>query len=68
MSVLVPLCVAQFMAADGAAAKVRMMPYGHDDIIREFVKKVVGTQMDFSFARACAAAVDDALVEAAAKS
>ena len=68
MSVLVPLCVAQFMANDGAVAKIKMTPYGHDDVIREFVKKVVDTQMDFSFARACAAGVDDALAKNAAKS
>ena len=67
MSVLVPLCVTQFMAADGAVAKIKMTPYGHDDVVREFVKKVVDTQMDFSFARACAAAVDDALAKTAAK-
>ncbi len=67
MSVLVPLCVAQFMAADGAVAKIKMTPYGHDDVIREFVKKVVDTQMDFSFSRACAAAVDGALAKTAAK-
>jgi hypothetical protein len=68
MSVLVPLCVVQFMAADGAVAKIKMTPYGHDDVVREFVKKVVDTQMDFSFARACATAVDDALAKTAAKS
>lgn len=67
MSVLVPLCVVQFTAADGAVAKIKMTPYGHDDVVREFVKKVVDTQMDFSFARACAAAVDDALAKTAAK-
>ena len=67
MSVLVPLCVAQFMATDGAVAKIKMTQYGHDDVIREFVKKVVDTQMDYSFARACAAAVDDALAKTAAK-
>jgi hypothetical protein len=67
MSVLVPLCVAQFMATDGAVTKIKMTQYGHDDVIREFVKKVVDTQMDYSFARACAAAVDDALAKTAAK-
>jgi hypothetical protein len=67
MSVLVPLCVAQFMATDGAVAKIKITQYGHDDVIREFVKKVVDTQMDYSFARACAAAVDDALAKSAAK-
>ena len=67
MSVLVPLCVAQVMATDGAVAKIKITQYGHDDVIREFVKKVVDTQMDYSFARACATAVDDALAKTAAK-
>jgi hypothetical protein len=67
MSVLVPLCVTQVMATDGAVAKIKMTPYGHDDVIREFVTKVVDTQMDFTFARACAAAVDDALAKTAVK-
>jgi hypothetical protein len=69
MSVLVPLCVAQFMAADGAVAKIKGTPsYGQDDVVREFVKTVAGTQMDYSFARACAAAVSDTLNKSAAKS
>jgi hypothetical protein len=34
MSVLVPLCVAQFMATDGAVAKIKITQYGHDDVIR----------------------------------
>jgi hypothetical protein len=29
------------MAIDGAVAKVKLMPHGHDDVLREFVKKVV---------------------------
>jgi hypothetical protein len=69
MSILVPLCVAQFVATDGAVAKIKVTPvYSHDDIVREFVKKVADTQMDYSFARACAAGVDDALAKSAAKS
>jgi hypothetical protein len=68
MSMLFPLCVAPFIANDGAVAKIKMTLYGHDDVIREFVTKVVDTQIDFSFARACAAAVDDALAKTAAKS
>ena len=69
MSVLIPLCVAQFMAADGAVAKIKVTPsYSHDDVVREFVKTVVGTPMDYSFARACAAAVDVTLAKSAAKS
>jgi hypothetical protein len=55
------------MANDGAVTKIKMTPYGHDDVIREFVKKVADTQMDFSFARACGAAVDDALARTAGK-
>jgi hypothetical protein len=69
MSVLVPLCVAQFMVTDGAVAKLKLAPqYAHDDVVREFVKKVADTPMDYSFARACAAAVDDAVAKSAAKS
>jgi hypothetical protein len=66
MSALVPLCVTQFMATDGAVTKLKLTPYGHDDVIREFVKKVMDTEMDYSFARACAAAVDQALAKSAA--
>jgi hypothetical protein len=36
-------------------------------VVREFVKKVVDTDMDYSFARACALGVDDALTKTAAK-
>ena len=48
MSVLVPLCVTQFLATDGAVAKLKLTQYGHDDVVREFVKKVVDTEMDYS--------------------
>jgi hypothetical protein len=69
MSVLVPLCVAQFMAVDGAVTKIKVTPsYNHDDVVREFVKTVAGTQMDYSFARLCATAVDDTLAKTASKS
>ena len=69
MSVLVPLCVAQFMAADGAVAKIKLAPsYNHDDVVREFVKTVAGTEMDYSLALLCATAVDDTLAKTAAKS
>jgi Flp pilus assembly protein protease CpaA len=67
MSVLVPLCVTQFMGTDGAVAKLKLTQYGHDDVVREFVKKVVDTEMDYSFARACASGVDGALAKTAAK-
>jgi len=68
MSILVPLCVAQFIATDGAVAKFKATTtYNHDDVVREFVKKVLDTEMDYSFARACAAAVDESLAKNAAK-
>jgi hypothetical protein len=67
MSVLVPLCVTQFMVTDGALAKLKLTQYGHDDVVREFVKKVGDTEMDYSFARACASGVDDSLPKTAAK-
>jgi alpha/beta superfamily hydrolase len=68
MSVLVPMCVTQFMASDGAMAKLKLTPqYGRDDVVREYVKKVAETQMDYSFARACAAALDEAVAKTAAK-
>ena len=69
MSVLVPLCVAQFMATDGAVTKIKAEPsYKRYEVVREFVKTVAGTEMDYSFARLCAAAVDDTLAKSAAKS
>jgi hypothetical protein len=68
-SILVPLCVAQFMATDGAVTKIKATPsYNHDDIVREFVKTVVDTPVDYSLARACAAAIDEVLAKSAAKS
>jgi alpha/beta superfamily hydrolase len=67
MSVLVPICAAQFLAIDGAVAKLKATPYNHDDVVREFVKKVVNTDMDYSLARACSTAVDASLAKTAAK-
>ncbi|MCA6116034.1 hypothetical protein J6524_14190 [Bradyrhizobium sp. WSM 1738] len=69
MSVLVPMCVAQFTAADGALTKFKAAgPYSRDNVIGEFVKTVASTNMDYSFARACAAGVEAELSKAAAKS
>jgi hypothetical protein len=69
MSVLVPLCVAQFITIDGAVTKIKAEPsYNHYEVVREFVKTVAGTEMDYSFARLCATAVDDTLAKSAAKS
>ena len=68
MSVLVPLCVAQFIATDGAVTKIKAEPsFNHYEVVREFVKTVAGTEMDYSFARLCATAVDDTLAKSAAK-
>jgi hypothetical protein len=58
---------ARSMTATAAVAKLKLMQYGHDDVVREFVNKVVDTEMDYSFARACASGIDDALTKTAAK-
>ena len=69
MSVLVPLCVAQFTAAEGAVAKFKAAgPYSKDNVIGEYVKIVALTSMDYSFARACAAGVEAELSKTATKS
>jgi hypothetical protein len=59
MSVLVPMCVTQFTAADGAIAKFKAASsYSKDNVIGEFVKTVASTSMDYSLARACVAGVE----------
>jgi hypothetical protein len=69
MSVLVPMCVAQFTAADGAVTKFKAAgSYSRDNVIGEFVKTVGATSMDYSFARACAAGVEAELSKTASKS
>jgi hypothetical protein len=69
MSVLVPICVAQFTAADGAVAKFKAAgSYSRDSIIGEYVKTVAATSMDYSLARACAAGVETELSKTATKS
>jgi hypothetical protein len=69
MSVLVPMCVAQFTASDGAVAKFKAASsYSKDTVVGEYVKTVAATNMDYSFARACAAGVDAELAKTAAKS
>ena len=69
MSVLVPMCVAQFTAADGAVAKFKAAgSYSRDGVIGEFVKTAASTNMDYSFARACAAGVEAELSRSATKS
>jgi hypothetical protein len=58
MSVLVPRCVAQLIAT---------ATYNHADVVRKFVKKVLDTEMNYSFARACAVAVNEFLAKSPAK-
>jgi hypothetical protein len=65
MSVLVPLCVAQFTATEGAVAKFKAASvYSKDNIIGEYVKTVGATNMDYTFAKACAARVEAELAAA----
>lgn len=69
MSILVPMCVAQFTAADGAIAKFKATSgYSRDNLISDTVKTVGVTSMDYSFARACAAGVEVELGKTATKS
>jgi len=69
MSVLVPICVGQFTAADGAVAKFKAAgSYSKDNVISEYVKTVASTSMDYSFAKACAAGVEAELSKTATKS
>jgi len=69
MSVLVPLCVAQFTAADGAVAKFKAASsYSKDNVVSESVKSVASTSMDYSFARACAAGIETEIAKTATKS
>ena len=69
MSVLVPICVAQFAAVDSAVAKFKAAgSYSKDNVISEYVKTVASTNMDYSFARACAAGVEAELSKTATKS
>jgi hypothetical protein len=68
MSVLVPLCVAQFTATDGALTKFKgASSYAKDSVIGEYVKTVAATNMNYSFAKACAAGVEAELAKAATK-
>jgi hypothetical protein len=69
MSILVPMCVAQFTAADGAVGKFKAAnSYSRENVISEFVKTVASTSMDYSLARACAVGVEAELARTATKS
>jgi hypothetical protein len=69
MSVLVPMCVAQFTASDSAVVKFKAASsYSKDTVVGEYVKMVGATNMDYSFAKACAASVETELAKTATKS
>ena len=69
MSILVPMCVAQFTAVDGAIGKFKASnSYSRASVVREVVKTVASTTMDYSFADACAAGVEAELARTATKS
>ncbi|MGY4571989.1 hypothetical protein [Bradyrhizobium sp. USDA 3256] len=69
MSVLVPLCVAQFTATDGALAKFKAASaYSRENVVSEIVKNVASTSMDYSFAKACATGIETELATTATKS
>src|SRR6516165_11206210 len=53
MSILVPMCVAQFTAADGALGKFKAAnSYSRENVVSEIVKTVASTSMDYSLAKA----------------
>jgi hypothetical protein len=69
MSVLVPLCVTQFTAADGAIARYKAgSVYSRENLVSEVVKNVASTRMDYALAKACANGIDSELAKAATKS
>ena len=69
MSVLVPLCVAQFTSADGAVARFKAgSVYSRESLVSDVVKSVASTSMDYALAKACASGIDSELAKAATKS
>jgi hypothetical protein len=69
MSVLVPLCVAQFTATDGAMARFKTSSvYSRENLVSEVVKNVASTNMDYALAKACASSIDLELAKTATKS
>jgi len=70
MSVLVPLCVAQFTTTEGAIARFKDAgsSYSKDNIVSEVVKNVASTNMDYLFAKACAAGIEIELAKPGTKS
>jgi hypothetical protein len=69
MSVLVPLCVAQFTATEGAMARFKTSSvYVRENLVSEVVKNVASTNMDYALAKACASSIDLELAKTATKS
>ena len=69
MSVLVPLCVAQFTATEGAMVRFKTSSvYVREDLVSEVVKNVASTNMDYALAKACASGIDLELAKTATKS
>jgi hypothetical protein len=69
MSVLVPLCVAQFTATNGAMARFKTSSvYVRENLVSEVVKNVASTNMDYALAKACASSIDLQLAKTATKS
>jgi hypothetical protein len=57
---MIPICADQFLALgpDAQAEYTSTKVSDRDDVIRKHIKKVGGVSVDYSFARACAAAID----------
>lgn len=69
MSILVPLCVTQFTASDGAIARFKTTSvYSRESLVSEVVKNVAATGMDYSLARACVSAIDLEIAKTSTKS
>jgi hypothetical protein len=57
---MIPICAGQFLALgpDAQAEYASTKVSDRDDVIRKHIKKVGAVNVDYSFARACASAVD----------
>ena len=57
---MVPICADQFLALgpDVQAEYKAATAYNHDDVVRKHIKTVGAVTMDYSFAKACASAID----------
>jgi len=57
---MIPICVDQFLALgpDVQAEYKNIRANDREDVVRKHIKKVGAVTVDFSFARACASAID----------